>query len=222
MINDQEILIRLLVSALIGAIIGLERERHDQPAGLRTHTILAIGATLAMTLSINLAMQFQPLVPNGDPARLAAQVVSGIGFLGAGAILRYGTNVKGLTTATSLWTIAIIGLAIGAGHYIAAAGTAVLLLITLTILNYVEKRFIRPTVDTSIQASIIDRPGAINDFKQVLANTGKTISSLAISRNMAENKITLEAIAKGIEGENIAELINALSQIDGMIHYNIN
>ena len=71
-----------------------------------------------MTLSINLAIQFRPLVPNGDPARLAAQVISGIGFLGAGAILRYGPNIKGLTTAASLWTMAVVGLAVGAGHYL--------------------------------------------------------------------------------------------------------
>ena len=91
--------------------MGLESERHNQPAGLRTHIILSIGSALAMCVSIDLAMQFQPLVPNGDPARLAAQVISGIGFLGAGAIFRYGNSIKGLTTATSLWTVAIVGLA---------------------------------------------------------------------------------------------------------------
>jgi len=102
LISEGEILIRLGLAALLGMIVGFERERQNQPAGLRTHAILAIGSCLAMTISINLAVQFVPHVPNGDPARLAAQVISGIGFLGAGAILRYGTNVKGLTTATSL------------------------------------------------------------------------------------------------------------------------
>ena len=112
LISEGEILIRLGLAALLGMIVGFERERQNQPAGLRTHAILAIGSCLAMTVSINLAVQFVPYVPNGDPARLAAQVISGIGFLGAGAILRYGTNVKGLTTATSLWTVAIVGLAV--------------------------------------------------------------------------------------------------------------
>jgi len=79
-----------------------------------------------------------PVVPNGDPARLAAQVISGIGFLGAGAILRYGTNVKGLTTATSLWTVAIVGLAVGAGHYFSAAGTTIAVLIILVLLSLLE------------------------------------------------------------------------------------
>ncbi len=122
MITEQEIVIRLAIASVLGMIVGFERERQNQPAGLRTHTILAIGSCLAMTISINLAMQFTPLVPNGDPARLAAQVVSGIGFLGAGAILRYGTSVKGLTTATSLWTTAMVGLAIGAGHFFSGSG----------------------------------------------------------------------------------------------------
>ena len=121
MIGEWDILIRLLIAAGLGAVVGFERERSQQPAGLRTHIILVVGSTLAMTLSVNLAIQFQPLVPNGDPARLAAQVISGIGFLGAGAIFRYGVSIKGLTTATSLWTMAVVGLVVGAGHYLAAS-----------------------------------------------------------------------------------------------------
>ncbi|HQF69381.1 MAG TPA: MgtC/SapB family protein, partial [Anaerolineaceae bacterium] len=89
-IPETEILIRLGLAALLGMMVGYERERQNQPAGLRTHVILAVGSCLAMTVSIDLAIQFYPHAPNGDPARLAAQVISGIGFLGAGAILRYG------------------------------------------------------------------------------------------------------------------------------------
>jgi len=140
MIQDSEIVIRLLLSAFLGMIIGFERERQNQPAGLRTHTILAIGSCLAMTMSINLAMQFKPVV-SGDPARLACTGDRrGLGFLGAGAILRYGTTVKGLTTATSLWTMAIVGLAVGAGHYFAAIAATSALLLVLTLLNLLEKR----------------------------------------------------------------------------------
>src|SRR5665648_365038 len=101
MITDQDVIIRIIIAALLGAIVGFERERNGQDAGLRTHIILVVGATLTMTISINMAIQYRPLVINGDPARLAAQVVSGIGFLGAGAIIRYGPNIKGLTTAAS-------------------------------------------------------------------------------------------------------------------------
>ena len=140
MVSDTQIIFRLLVAAALGALVGYERQRNNQPAGLRTHIILVIGATLAMTLSINLAMEFRPLVPNGDPARLAAQVISGIGFLGVGAIIRYGANIKGLTTATSMWSMAVVGLVVGAGYYLIAAFTTGLLLFTLILINFFEKR----------------------------------------------------------------------------------
>ena len=100
MISELQIALRVLVSAVLGAIVGLERERSDQPAGLRTNMVLVIGATLAMVLSINLGYLYAKPGTSADPARLAAQVISGIGFLGAGAILRFGYNVKGLTTAS--------------------------------------------------------------------------------------------------------------------------
>jgi len=102
MISETQFIIRILVAAALGAVVGLERERLNQPAGLRTHIILVIGAAMAMVLSANLGYLFARPGTPADPARLAAQVISGIGFLGAGAILRYGFTVKGLTTATSL------------------------------------------------------------------------------------------------------------------------
>ncbi|NLF50962.1 MAG: MgtC/SapB family protein, partial [Leptolinea sp.] len=139
MIPEGQIFLRLIIASVLGALIGLDRERQNQPAGLRTHIILVTGAALAMTLSINLSMQYRTMATNGDPTRLAAQVLSGIGFLGAGAILRYGTNIKGLTTATSLWTMAVVGLAVGAGYLLVAIGTTVFLLSALTILNRIEK-----------------------------------------------------------------------------------
>ena len=149
MIADQDIIIRIIIGAVLGALVGMERERQGQPAGLRTHIILVVGATLTMTLSINLAIQFRPLVPNGDPARLAAQVISGIGFLGAGAILRYGPNIKGLTTAASLWTMAVVGLAVGAGHYLSGVAATALILIALIILNAIEKAIYQSIFDDS-------------------------------------------------------------------------
>ena len=104
MLTQYDVILRLLVAGILGGLIGFEREMHHQPAGLRTHIILVLGAALAMCMSINLSMQFHTTASNGDPERLAAQVISGIGFLGAGAIFRFGAGVKGLTTASSLWT----------------------------------------------------------------------------------------------------------------------
>ncbi len=151
MIPEYEIILRLGIAAVLGAVVGYERERHNQPAGLRTHMILVVGSALAMTLSINLAMQFRPDVPNGDPARLAAQVLSGIGFLGAGAILRLGTNVRGLTTATSLWSMAVVGLSVGAGYYLVALAATALLILALSALDVVEKHLIHSTIIFPVQ-----------------------------------------------------------------------
>lgn len=143
MITNAEIILRLLVSAILAMTVGYKHEKRKQPAGLRTHTILVIGSCLSMTISINLAKQYQSLAMNNNPARLAAQVISVIGFLSAGAILRFGPYVKGLTTASSLWTMAIIGLAVGVGHYVASIAATVLILAVLPILNPIENRFIR-------------------------------------------------------------------------------
>ena len=121
-----ESMLGIAAAAALSSLIGLEREIHGQPAGLRTHMILGVGAALAAVLSISNSQFLScPNLPS-DPARIVAQVVSGVGFLGAGAILRFGVTVKGLTTASSLWTTAIIGIACGSGYFALAAFTTVL------------------------------------------------------------------------------------------------
>lgn len=149
-------LVRLLVASFLGALVGLERESSHRPAGLRTHTLVAMGSALVMILSKE---AFQTFLPGSwDPGRLAAQVVSGIGFLGAGTILREGVTVRGLTTAASLWVVAGIGLAIGAGFY--AAGIAATLLATF-ILFYVHRveNFFFPWGFTTLK---LEKEGALD------------------------------------------------------------
>jgi len=138
-ITEIDMLIRLCMGFAAGAIIGFERSSRHQVAGLRTHILIAVGATLLMLLSIWIPQQIGSR--SGDPGRIAAQVVSGIGFLGAGAIIRLGNNVKGLTTAASLWLVAAVGLALGAGMYAAAAIAEAISLVTLIFLNRLEGRF---------------------------------------------------------------------------------
>ena len=141
-LTETDMLIRLCLGFAAGAIIGFERSSHNQVAGLRTHILISLGATLLMLLSIWIPQQIGARFGGGtgDPGRIAAQVVSGIGFLGAGAIIRLGNNVKGLTTAASLWFVAAVGLAVGAGMYIAAAIAEALGLITLMFLSRLERR----------------------------------------------------------------------------------
>lgn len=145
MISWQEITIRILLAAMFGAFIGLERERKDWAAGLRTHMMVSVGSCLIMIVS---TFGFSDILGtpnvNLDPSRIAAQVVSGIGFLGAGAILfsKQGT-IRGLTTAAGLWTVAAIGLATGSGLYFAAGATTILAIIILWALQPIEKRFLK-------------------------------------------------------------------------------
>jgi putative Mg2+ transporter-C (MgtC) family protein len=141
--EQLDISVRLLVAALLGAAIGIERELHAHPAGMRTHLLVSLGSAAFTVLSI---FFFEtPAGPNGaqptDPSRIAAQVVSGIGFLGAGAILKYGTSVRGLTTAASLWATAAVGMASGAGAWVVALVTTVLIVLSLGPLNRLIARF---------------------------------------------------------------------------------
>ena len=141
-IDSSVVCLRLIISAVIGGAIGFEREIRDHPAGFRTHILISIGSTLLMLLSIYIPQTYHQF-QNGDPGRIAAQVVSGIGFLGAGAIIRLGVNVRGLTTAASIWVVAGIGLAIGGGMYLAAVIAAVLTLLALVFLDVVKKNLTR-------------------------------------------------------------------------------
>jgi len=216
MINEIEIVIRLLVAGALAALVGLERERQGQPAGLRTHIIVVAGASLAMSLSINLAMQFRPLVPNGDPARLAAQVISGIGFLGAGAILRFGASIKGLTTAASLWTMAIVGLVVGAGYYVPAVAATVLLLVALTILNMLEHRLLQPFVTMVLLISAEDRKGLVQEIRQVLVQNTSEVGPFTIDTNLRRKRVKIETIVKVKEGAQLDSLRADLAQVPGV------
>jgi putative Mg2+ transporter-C (MgtC) family protein len=145
--SELELVGRLLLSALMGGAIGLEREISDQPAGFRTHILVALGACLFALVS---AYSFGAFVGaeespqfRYDPTRVAAQIVTGIGFLGAGAIIRYGMSVRGLTTAASLWVVAAIGTAVGLGGYLIAGVTTAITLGALFGLKPIRARLVR-------------------------------------------------------------------------------
>jgi len=136
---SSDLIIRLAAATLLGGILGLEREIHGRPAGLRTHLLVSLGAAAFMIMS-PLVAGLNPSFP-GDPGRIAAQIVTGIGFLGAGAIVKEGVNIRGLTTAACLWVAAAIGMACGAGLYIEAIFIWALAIIALVLLPYAEMIF---------------------------------------------------------------------------------
>ena len=129
-----EMIFRLFLAIILSGLIGFERELHGRPAGLRTHVLVSLGAALVMLISVD------GFNGAGDPARLAAQVVSGIGFLGAGAILRDGGDIKGITTAATLWICGMIGLACGNGYYLGAVITTIFVSIFILILRPIESK----------------------------------------------------------------------------------
>jgi len=216
MISETQIILRVLVGAALGAVIGIERERSDQPAGLRTHMILVIGATLAMVLSVNLGYLYAREGTPSDPARLAAQVVSGIGFLGAGAILRSGFTVKGLTTATSLWTMAIIGLMVGAGYYLIGVIATALMLIVLTLLNMLEKRYVRTSVSRFIQIEVDYHKGVVKSVRKIITKFADDLLSFTIQKHIKSKRLRIQAVARVSRDQNLEELIENISEIDGV------
>lgn len=133
---------KLFLSLLLGAIIGIERRQKGQIAGMRTFSLISMGATLAMLVSIYIPQEYMGL-KNGDPGRIAAQVISGIGFLGAGAIIQMKGSVRGLTTAAGIWMTACIGLAVGAGMYVISIGAAALIIVVLKSFEVCEKYLLK-------------------------------------------------------------------------------
>lgn len=147
MISDGEVAARLLLAAALGGLLGLERELKDQPAGLRTHILVAVGSCLFTLVSAYGFPQFisasAERAVRADVTRIASQVVVGIGFIGGGAILRYGGEVRGLTTAAGLWVAAAVGLSVGAGFRVGALITTGIGVVALALLKPIEKRVLR-------------------------------------------------------------------------------
>lgn len=136
-VNSISSVFKLLLSLVLGSIVGFERKRKGQSAGLRTFALISMGATLAMLLSVYVPQEYMGL-KNGDPGRIAAQVISGIGFLGAGAIIQMKGSVKGLTTAAGIWMVATLGLAVGVGMYLVSIIATALILFILVQLERIE------------------------------------------------------------------------------------
>ena len=135
--QQLDVAFRLVIAAVLGGAIGFEREIHGHPAGMRTHLLVSLGSAAFTVLGV---FFFSSPGASTDPSRIAAQIVSGIGFLGAGAILKYGTSVRGLTTAASLWATAAVGMAAGAGAWLVAVVTTVLIVLSLGPLNWLIAR----------------------------------------------------------------------------------
>ena len=191
-LNIWAILTRFICAMVVGTVIGMEREFTHRPAGLRTHILVTLGACAVMITGQLIFAQYKPFGATSDPARLAAQVISGVGFLGAGTIMREGVNVKGLTTAASLWAVACLGIAAGGGYYTVALTGTVLMLITLTLLEVLQNAMLkgakRHNKDFVVVA--VDAATAINAINCHADSTSCQISNIAIEEVDGGVKLT--------------------------------
>lgn len=182
-ISHWELALRVVLAVVVGGLVGLEREWSNRAAGFRTHILVCVGATSIMLLSIYGFGQFaDEYNVRMDPARLAAQVISGIGFLGAGAIMRHGFTISGLTTAASLWVVAAIGLCVGAGFYFVSLLTTFVVLFCLLLLNRWEKRFFMMKRKRKLEMKITCRAGQVNGIVRLIENTGVIVVDVAIDK----------------------------------------
>jgi len=184
MFNDLVILFRLLIAATLSGVIGFEREFHGRTAGFRTHILLCIGSTLIMLTSIHIFDVYYGKVAC-DPGRIAAGVVTGIGFLGAGAIMRSRASIRGLTTAASLWVVAGIGLAVGSGLYFGAIMTTILTLVALMIFSRLEYMMIRKDWYRTIHIETKDSLGQLKYIREILDEYHADINDFEVERTPA-------------------------------------
>jgi putative Mg2+ transporter-C (MgtC) family protein len=212
------VLLRLVVAAALGGAIGVERELRERGAGLRTHLLVCVGSALFTIVS---AYGFREFLVHGgsvvraDPTRIAAQIVSGIGFLGAGAIIRQGLSVRGLTTAATLWLVAAIGMAAGAGYYSAALITTAGALITLGPLRIAAYRIIhrfRPEIDRLL----VDIPagGSPVPVLEAIEARGGRVVSLEIAQEGDRRSVAIDVELDGVAAPTI---VADVGSIDGVL-----
>jgi putative Mg2+ transporter-C (MgtC) family protein len=208
---------KLVLAMVLGGLVGLEREITNRPAGFRTHTLVCMGSTLVMVTSMHLFRLYHGIV-NLDPARLGAQVISGIGFLGAGTILKDKTRVRGLTTAASLWVVACIGLAVGAGLYGVSILVAVLAYVTLILLKKMERFLKQRSEIEEIELDIRNVPGQIAKVTECMGRLNVQIRDIKIEptdESWVQTKFYV-MLPRGMKRE---ELMEELKTVEGVEIY---
>ncbi len=211
-LNWDESLLRLSLAAVLGGVIGFERELREREAGLRTHLLVALGSalfTIVGAYGFHAFLNSGQSVVRADPTRIAAQIVTGIGFLGAGAIIRQGMSVRGLTTAATLWVVAAVGLASGAGYYSAAVMTTAVVLIALWPLRVMAYRIVRRfRVDDGrlvVELPAGTPPGELIDE---IERAGARIAAIVVSQEADRRRLELDlSLPRGLAAPRLVALI---------------
>jgi len=216
-----EVLVKLIIAVILGGGVGWERETLDRPAGFRTHVLVCVGSAVYMMVSESMAIGMAGTMPEyvrADPGRIAAQVASGMGFLGAGTILRHGSVVRGLTTAASLWTVAGIGLCIGHGGdtLVVAVLAALVVLLTLTLLGRVEKGLVSKR---QYRLALIRAPQVrrfLPQVKRALDSVGARIQSVEVGPGAEEGVQDMRLVVRLPPGISTEQLTLDLMAIEGI------
>lgn len=214
-LTDYEMILRLCIAALLSGLIGYEREVHGRLAGFRTHILVGVGSTLIMLTSMHIFDMYKGLA-TPDPGRIAAQVVSGIGFLGAGTIIRFRASVRGLTTAASLWTVAGIGLAVGAGMFVPATATTLIVLATLFFLNRIERMMIRKDWYKSLEIESETGATGLEEIRAVLTEYDVEIKDFDIKKSASPGRMLLKINVKLLTSEYDNEIISRIRELKGV------
>ena len=225
MISEGELFLRLVLACVLGGIIGYERQSRRKSAGLRTNVLVCLGACLIMVLSQALYQNVEGKT-NADPARLAAQVVSGIGFLGAGAIMKEGLTVTGLTTAACLWVVAGVGLAVGSGFYSGALVTTALVFATLGSLSRLDE-WVDHEKNLGLGIHTVDKPGQLMQISSCLEDLQLRVRGVKVKADEDEADgsgrrllyIDLEVYNK--HGVKSVVIVDAVRQIDGVVSVDV-
>ncbi|NLT35390.1 MAG: MgtC/SapB family protein [Gaiellales bacterium] len=220
-IATSDLIIRIAVSVVLGGLIGLERELRDQPAGLRTHLLVCLGSTVFTLTSIHGfdgLIASSPLPLTSDPARIAAQVVVGVGFLGAGAIIRQGVSVHGLTTAASLWTMAALGMVVGLGWFVLAAIVTLAVAVSLVALRLLEEKLINPRAQERSIVHVVLPPedeSALDGLINALDQLGVSVQDMEASVGTEESGgVTMNVRLPA--GLTKARLVQELTRLEGV------
>jgi len=209
---------RILFSAFLGGLVGMEREIHGRAAGLRTHILVCVGATLFMITSIVVDIKYGQ-AGSVDASRIAAGVVTGIGFLGAGAIIRYGASIRGLTTAASIWAMAAIGLAVGAGIY-EAAGITTIIILAVLILSRLEERMALKQPGKKLTVSLhAGSEVSEDDIRSIIEAYGGRITRVTFEENEKQRKkeIIFHVVLSRAYQKDIADEITSVSGVDNVL-----
>ena len=215
-LSTTEALLRLLAAALLGGAVGFERELRDHEAGLRTHLIVTLGACVFTLVSAYAWTDWQFSTESGiafDPTRIAAQIVTGVGFLGAGAIIVRGINVRGLTTAATLWVCAAIGMAAGTGYYVVAFGATVLVLVSLGPLRVVSRRMVAKVRPEEATLAIhLSHKGTAATVLTRIEELGGIVDSIEFGDERTID-VALRSAHRS-ESARIAEAVSALEDVE--------